>query len=159
MMKTHLKNLRDLIFKGLFVYALAGGIYLLIESFFRGYTFLEMYYLAGFLGVLCLLLNEYAFTYNTDFILQVLINTVLGTLAEGTCGYFFNYDFHIWDYRGLPGTFFNQQCNVIFVLAWLLIYTFVIPLLDYIDWKVFHYMEDTPPYYMIFGRKVFQFKG
>jgi hypothetical protein len=84
--------------------------------------------------------------------------TAIGILAEGTCGLLYNYDYHIWDYRGLPGTFFWNQCNAIFAIAWFILFAIVIPLIDYIDWRVFHYKEDTPPYYKIFGKVIFQFK-
>lgn len=156
-LKSAFKLVLLYIAKTLFIFALTGGIYLLIESFFRGYTFLEMYYLAGVIGVIATILCRF-FTYNMDHILKTLIMTVIGTAFEGLCGILYNYDFHIWDYRALPGTFFYGQCNVIFVVAWFLIFFILIPLIDYIDWKVFHYKEDTPPYYMIFGKKVFQFK-
>ena len=158
MIKKFFKRFSEIAAKCLFVYAFAGGVYLLIETFFRGYTFLEMYYLAGLLGLIMLAVNEYVFTYDTDYLIQVSSLTLVGTLAEGICGYLYNYDFHIWDYRGLPGTFFGGQCNILFVIAWLIIFSVMIPVLDYIDWRVFKYMENTPPYYKIFGHKIFQFK-
>lgn len=144
--------------KILFTFAFTGGVYLLLESLWRGYTFLEMYYLAGFLGLITLAINEFFLEYDNEFLLQVLFCTVIGTLAEGICGYLYNYDYHIWDYRKLPGTFFNGQCNIFFAFAWFVVFFFLIPILDYIDWKVFKYKEDTPPYYVFFGKKVFQFK-
>ena len=33
-----------------------------------------------------------------------------------------------------------------------------IPILDLIEWKVFKYKPETPPYYKVFGKKIFQFK-
>lgn len=156
-MKERLKPILMQAAKAVFIYSFTGGLYLLLETFYRGYSFLEMYYLAGILGVITIIANEF-FSYEMDYLLQVLIMTTIGTLAEGCCGLLFNYDFHIWDYRGLPGTFFWGHCNVLFVFAWAILFALVIPLIDYIDWRIFHYMKDTPPYYKIFGKKVFQFK-
>ena len=129
----------------------------MIETLFRGYTFLEMYYLAGFLGVLTMFVNNFM-SYDTDYLLQCSIATVIGTAGEGITGIIFNSDFHIWDYRNLPGTFFYDQCNVIFCIAWFIVIFLSIPVIDYIEWRIFDFLPDTPPYYMIFGKKVFQFK-
>ena len=120
-------------------------------------SFLEMYYLAGFLGVIAIFINNFM-SYDTDYLLQCSIMTAIGTLGEGITGIIFNSDFHIWDYRGLPGTFFFDQCNVLFVIAWFIVIFIMIPILDYIEWRIFDFLPDTPPYYIIFGKKVFQFK-
>ena len=129
----------------------------MMETLYRGYSFMEMYYLAGLLGVIAIFVNNFM-SYETDYILQCSVMTVIGTLGEGITGVIFNSDFHICDYRGLPGTFFFNQCNVIFVFAWFTVIFFMIPILDYIEWKIFKFLPDTPPYYKIFGKKVFQFK-
>ena len=144
----------------IFTFCFTGGLYLLIETFFRGYTFLEMYYLAGIIGIIVHFLNDDTdiFSYETDFVFQLIVYTAIGTMFEGLCGYFYNYDYHIWDYRGLPGSFFFDQCNIFFVFAWFIVFFFIVPVLDYIGWRCFGYMKDTPPYYKIFGRKIFQFK-
>ncbi len=151
--KKYLKELA----KMFFIYCFSGGSYLMMETLYRGYSFMEMYYLAGLLGVIAIFVNNFM-SYETDYILQCLIMTFIGTLGEGITGILFNSDFHIWDYRGLPGTFFFNQCNIIFVFAWFTVIFFMIPILDYIEWKIFKFLPDTPPYYKIFGKKVFQFK-
>ena len=129
----------------------------MIETLFRGYTFLEMYYLAGFLGILAVYVNNFL-SYETDYLLQCTIMTCIGTIAEGITGVIINSDFHIWDYRSLPGTFFCDQCNIIFVFAWFLVFFLTIPVIDYIEWRIFYFLPDTPPYYKIFGKIVFQFE-
>ena len=140
-----------------FIYCFSGGVYLMIETLFRGYTFLEMYYLAGFLGILAVYVNNFL-SYETDYLLQCTIMTCIGTIAEGITGVIINSDFHIWDYRSLPGTFFCDQCNIIFVFAWFLVFFLTIPVIDYIEWRIFYFLPDTPPYYKIFGKIVFQFE-
>lgn len=122
----------------------------MIETLFRGYTFLEMYYLAGFLGLLAYFLNN-IFSYEMDFILQCLTCTIIGTFGEGVIGNLINLDYHIWDYRNLPLSFWNDQINLIFIGLWFILFTFAIPLLDYIGWKCWN--EDKP-YYMILGKRI-----
>jgi hypothetical protein len=157
-MNKTIKAVINEIAKLLFVYALSGGLYLLIETLYRGYTYLEMYYLAGFLGIIGRLINDF-FSYDLDYILQCLILTVIGTIGEGLTGIVFNTDFHIWDYRGLFGTFFYDQCNIFFVIVWFLLFFFIVPIIDFVEWDFFGYKPDTPPYYMIFGRKISPFEN
>lgn len=52
----------------------------------------------------------------------------------------------------------DGQVCVPFMLLWVLLISICIPLLDWIDWKIFNYKENTPPYYKLFGKKIFQFK-
>lgn len=157
-MKRFLKTILVEILKLLLIYAFSGGTYLLIETLYRGYTYLEMYYLAGFLGILAMLANNFM-SYDVDYCLQCLIMTGIGTLGEGTVGVLFNSDFHIWDYRGMWGTFFWNQCNILFVGIWFILFFVLIPVLDFIEWDIFDYMPDTPPYYMIFGHKISPFEN
>jgi hypothetical protein len=44
------------------------------------------------------------------------------------------------------------------MIVWYILVAIIIPILDYIDWKLFDYKKDTPPYYVVLGKKVFQFK-
>ena len=157
-MKRILKATFVEIIKLLFIYAFSGGLYLLIETLYRGRTYLEMFYLAGFIGILGMLANNFM-SYDFDYIIQCCIMTIVGTLGEGTTGILFNSDHHIWDYRGLPGTFFWTQCNIFFVFAWFVMFFLLVPVLDFIEWDIFDYMPDTPPYYMIFGHKISPFKN
>lgn len=122
----------------------------MIETLFRGYSFMEMYYLAGFLGWLGYFLNN-IFSYKMDYILQCLICAIIGTFGEGLVGNLINLDYHIWDYRNLPLSFWNDQINLIFVGLWFILFAFAIPLLDYIGWKCWN---EEKPYYVIFGKKI-----
>lgn len=144
--------------KLIFIFSFSGGLYLTIETLYRGYTFLEMFYLAGFLGVIGMLINDFL-TYDVDYLIQCIIMTVIGTLGEGFVGLYCNQDYHIWDYRGLIGTFFDGQCNVFYIVAWFVLFFTLIPVMDFIEWDIFNYMPDTPPYYIIFGKKYSPFKN
>lgn len=144
------KNLIVFLSKLLFIYAFSGGLYLMIELLFRGYTFLEMYYLAGFLGLIAYFSNN-ILTYDFDFLLQCILLTIIGTFFEGVVGNLVNTDYHMWDYTTLPFSFWNDQCNLIFMFFWFLLFIITVPLLDYIGWKCWN---EEKPYYRIFGKLI-----
>lgn len=152
-----MKKILKICAKLIFTYALCGGLYLLIELAWRQYTDLSMFYLAGFLGWTAMFFNN-IFSYDTDYIIQVFSVSVIVTFFEGLFGNVYNMSYIIWDYRGLPLSFWNDQINLIFFVFWMIIVAIIIPVLDYIDWKLFNYKSDTPPYYKIFHKKIFQFK-
>ena len=141
--------------KYLFIFLFCGIGYVAIELLFRGRSDVSMFILAGICGTVFLTWLNNIFTYDTDFILQVFICGTMCTLAEWICGLLINTDFHVWDYRTLPLTSPDGQVNFFFYLAWCLICAIVIPILDYIEWKVFDYKKDTIPYYMVFGHKLY----
>ena len=152
-----MKKVLKAIAKLIFTYALCGGLYLMIEMLWRNHTFLSMFWLAGFLGLFAMFFNN-IFSYETDYIIQVLSVSIIATFFEGLFGNVYNMDYAIWDYRNLPLSFWNDQINLIFFLFWIIIVAIIIPILDYIDWKLFNYKPDTPPYYKVFGKIIYQFK-
>ena len=152
-----MKKVLKVIAKLIFTYALCGGLYLMIEMLWRNHTFLSMFWLAGFLGLFAMFFNN-IFSYETDYIIQVLSVSIIATFFEGLFGNVYNMDYAIWDYRNLPLSFWNDQINLIFFLFWIIIVAIIIPILDYIDWKLFNYKPDTPPYYKVFGKIIYQFK-
>lgn len=151
------KKILKFICKCIFAYSFCGGLYLLIEIAFRQRTDLSMFFLAGFIGLFVMFFNN-VFTYETDYIIQIIVCTAYSTLMEGFVGNIINYDYHIWDYRNLPFSFWNSQINLMFIGCWMFIVAVIIPVLDYIDWKLFDYLIDVPPYYKVFGKKIYQFK-
>ena len=149
-MRINIKHIVKLLLELFFIYSFTGGVYLAIETLYRGYSFMGMYYLAGFIGIIAYFINNTIMSYKTDFTIQVTTMTAIGTFFEGLYGNLFNMDYLTWDYRSLPFSLWNDQINVIFIFAWLLIMTFTIPLLDYIDYKVF---GGEKPYYVILGKR------
>lgn len=149
-MNISIKHTIKVILELFFIYSFTGGVYLAIETLYRGYSFMGMYYLAGVIGIMAYFINNTIMSYKTDFTIQVIVMTIIGTFAEGLYGNLFNMDYITWDYRMLPLSFWNDQINIIFIFAWALIMAFTIPILDYIDYKVFN---GEKPYYMIFGRR------
>ena len=152
-----LKKTVKIILKLIFTYALCGGLYIMLEMLWRNRSDLYMFFLAGFLGLFAMFFNN-IFSYETDYIVQVLSVSIIATFFEGLFGNVYNVDYVIWDYRNLPFSFWNSQINLIFFFFWNIIVAIIIPVLDYIDWKLFGYKPDTPPYYKICGKVIFQFK-
>ena len=137
-----------------------GFIYYMIEILFRGWSHWSMFVLAGFLGVFCVDSVNNVLSFDCDYIVQILISTILCTIGEGISGIILNVwlQLNVWDYSKMTfGTFFFGQCNVIFCVAWaLIIGLFAI---FYCDAYNYYILKIEPcPYYVIFGHKFLQFK-
>lgn len=136
-----------------------GFIYCMIEILFRGWSHWSMFVLAGFLGVFCIDLVNNVLSFDCDYIVQILISTILCTIGEGISGIILNVwlQLNIWDYSKMAfGTFFFGQCNILFCFAWMLIISIIIL---YCDSYNYYILKIEPcPYYIIFGHKFLQFK-
>ena len=144
----------------LLVFLSVGSFYYLLECIYKsacqsGSPHWTMFILAGFVGLLAMLLND-KFTYEMDFGLQVLVCTIVTTALEYVVGIIFNADYSIWDYRELPMNMNGMIC-LQFSCLWAFLFTMLIPILDYVERKVFDYKSDVRPYYKICGKKIFQF--
>ena len=140
----------------LLVFISVGTLYFIIECIFKQrLSHWSMFLLAGFVGLIAMLMND-RFTYEMDFLLQILICTLITTVLEYFVGITLNTDYSIWDYRGLILQI-NGQVSFLFSCIWAVLFTILIPILDYIEWKIFKYNVETPPYYKVFGKKVFSF--
>lgn len=128
------------------------------EMLFRGYSHISMFLLAGFCGVFIIDSLNNIFSFDMDYLLQIIIATTLCTIAEGFAGIIVNkwLNLDIWDYSNLPFTFFYGQCNLYFVGAWTLLVAVGIIICDFINYYI---LKDdcTVPYYKIFGKKIFKF--
>ena len=118
-----------------------------------------MFVLSGLVGIISWFCNETIFTYETDYLIQVIYCASWTILGEWTFGCLFNSDYTIWDYRSLPLTFAEGQLNIFFCIAWIILIAILIPILDYIDWRYFDYMKRTPPYYKINDKVVYRMKN
>lgn len=152
-----MKKIIKFFLKIIFIFSFSGGLYLLLELIYKQHSDISMYLLAGSLGIVALLFNN-IFTYETDFSFQCIMLMLLATLLEGIVGNIVNINYTIWDYRNLPLSFWNNQINLFFCCIWFILFFIIIPLLDYIEWTLFDYKPDVPPYYKIFGKIRFQFK-
>lgn len=141
----------------MFIFVFVGTLYFIIECVYKQrLSHWSMFVLAGFVGLIAMLLND-KFTYEMDILLQLGICTTLTTILEYFVGITLNFDYSIWDYRESFMNLDGQIC-LPFTGIWFCLFGILIPLLDYIEWKVFKYKEDTPPYYKLFGKVVLQFK-
>ena len=136
-----------------------GFIYCMIDILFRGWSHWSMFVLAGFLGVFCIDSINNVLSFDCDYIVQILISTILCTIGEGISGIILNVwlQLNVWDYSKMTfGTFFFGQCNVLFCFAWMLIISIII---FYCDAYNYYILKIEPcPYYIIFGHKFLQFK-
>lgn len=136
-----------------------GFIYCMIEILFRGWSHWSMFVLTGFLGVFCVDSINNMLSFDCDYIMQILISTILCTIGEGISGIILNVwlQLNVWDYSKMTfGTFFFGQCNVLFCVAWMLIISIII---FYCDAYNYYILKIEPcPYYIIFGHKFLQFK-
>lgn len=120
-------------------------IYYTIEIGFRGYSSL----LSAAQGFVCFLfiglINE-VLSWDTSFILQMLIGGLFITVVEGITGLIFNVwlGMGIWDYSNLPLTFLYGQVNVFFSIAWTFLSAIGIVIDDYIRFLFFN--EEQPRY-------------
>lgn len=136
----------------LFFYCFSGGVYMTLELIYRQRTDWTMFYLAGFIGLLILYINEWL-SYDMDFIMQVFICGTCALLGELICGLLFNADYHIWDYRNLPFNFLGQ-IQLYFAFIWYILVIIFIPILDYIDYHMFSRKGIEKPYYKVFGKVI-----
>lgn len=153
-----MKNILKRIIECLLVFISVGAIYFMSECIFKQrLSHWSMFVLAGTVGLLAMLLND-VFTYEIDFGLQILFCTIVTTFLEYCVGITLNADYSIWCYLNLPFNLNGQIC-LLFSCIWAILFMFLIPILDYIEWKFFKYSPNTPPYYIFFGKKIFGFKG
>lgn len=153
-----MKQIQISLMKFSFLFIFCGLTYVGIELLFRQRSDHTMFFLAGFCGTAFLSGLNKIFSYDLDYTLQVLMSGIGCTLSEWICGRLVNMDYHIWDYRILPLSSSDGQVNFFFFLAWCIISALTIPLLDFIEWKLFNYRPDTPPYYKVFGKIRFRFQ-
>ena len=160
MNKINLANLFKHILEGLLVFISVGTVYYIIEVLYKWGDSVSphwtMFLLSGFMGLVAMCLNN-IFTYKLDFLLQISICTIVCTALEYLVGIIWNSDYSIWCYLNIPFNLHGQIC-LLFSCIWAVLFTILIPILDYVEWKVFKYKPDTPPYYNIFGKEIFNMK-
>lgn len=111
-----MRRCRNIALHGLFG-LVAGGIYLLIELAWRGWTHWTMLPLAAVIFVCIGVLDERP---NPPPVWQqVVIGTAIATALEFVAGLILNIwlDLGVWDYSHLPGNVMGQICPQ-FTLAW-----------------------------------------
>ena len=145
-----MKRIFKIIVKYLFLFGIGGGVYILIELLYRGYSHWTMLILGGLSFVLVGILNEF-FSWKMPIELQMLIGGGTITLLELVMGIIVNIKLHwnIWDYSDMPINFKGQVC-LTFSLMWILLSGVIIVVDDYIRYLLFD--EEKPVYRSILIR-------
>ncbi len=126
------------------LFGIGGLMYYVIEILWRGYSHWTMFLLGGFCFVLIGLINE-IFTFQIPLAKQMLISTVIITVAEFVCGCIVNLwlKWNVWDYSELPMNILGQICAPYSIL-WFFLSFIAIILDDYLRYWLFG--EEKPEY-------------
>lgn len=131
-----------------------GYIYVVIELLFRQKSDITMMFCASICVLPMILLND-IFSYEFDFILQLLYCAIYSTITEYFFGIIFNIDHSIWDYSNMPFNFQGQIC-LPFFFVWMLISVPVIIFDDWIEYRILG--VSGQPYYKICGKEIYRLK-
>ena len=133
--------------KYMFLLAVGGSIYILIELLFRGRTHISMFFLGGVCFISVGLINE-VISWDTPLVIQMLIGGMMITLLEFISGCVLNImlGLGVWDYSGMYGNVLGQICPL-FSFLWVLISGVAIILDDWIRYWFFG--EEKPRYTII----------
>ncbi len=131
----------------LILFGIGGLLYYVIEILWRGYSHWTMFLLGGFCFVLIGLINE-IFTFQIPLVKQMLISTVIITVAEFVCGCIVNLwlGWGIWDYSELPLNVMGQIC-LLYSVLWFFLSALAI-ILD--DWLRHWLFGEEKPIYKLF---------
>lgn len=98
------------------LFCIGGCAYLALELITRGRTDSSMF-IAGGLSFL-LVGHLSAVQPRLPILLRAVVGGLIITMVEFWIGITVNRDYHVWDYRGLPGNFMGQICPQ-FTLLWI----------------------------------------
>ncbi len=135
------------ILKNLSLFAAGGGIYILMEVVYRGYSHWTMFLLGGLCFLALGYINRFL-PWKTPLLLQMLIGTIIITALELITGYIVNINlgWHVWDYSNVPLNFYGQICLPASV-GWYFLSAVGIVLDDYFRYWLFG--EDKPRYKLL----------
>lgn len=141
------------------IFLFSGSVYYAMEIVFKKShkSHWTMFILAGLAGAIFIDGLNNLFSYEMDFLLQIFICSTTITVGELIVGLIWNQDYGIWNYTNMPFNYMGQIC-LPFYFLWMLLSAIFIPFLDYIEWRVFDYKPETPPYYKICNKVIFRFK-
>lgn len=129
------------------LFGVGGMIYIGLELFCRGYTHWTMFLLGGVCFICLGLINE-VLSWETPFLLQMIIGGTVITALELLTGYIVNIklSWAVWDYSTLPFNFMGQIC-LQFSFLWCLLSAVGI-VLD--DWLRYWWFGEEKPHYRLF---------
>lgn len=134
------------VFKYVVLLSTGGGLYMLIEMLFRGYSHWTMFIVGGICFVLCGLVNE-ILPWEMPVWLQMTLCMVIITSVELVAGMIINIGLGlaVWDYSNLPFNFLGQIC-LYFSAAWWPLSGLAIILDDYL--RYWWFKEERPKYFI-----------
>lgn len=137
--------------KELFLFWFGGSFYVTLEVFYRGYSHVSMFILAGVVFTLVGLLNE-VLPWEFDLVWQDIIGTGIALIGEYTTGMIVNVKMglNVWDYSDKFLNLNGQIC-LEFGLIWIPLILLAIVIDDVIRWRF--YNEERPRYY-VFGKLI-----
>lgn len=137
-------KIQDVWLKNLFLFAVGGDIYLLLELLFRGTSHWSMYVLGGICFLLIGYINRFL-PWETPLPLQMLLGCILITVLEFFTGLLVNcwLGWNVWDYSEQWGNLLGQICPLFSVL-WFFLSSLAIVLDDYMRFWLFG--EERPRY-------------
>ncbi len=133
--------------KNFILFAVGGGIYILLEIIYRGHSHWTMFLLGGICFLALGYINRFL-PWETPLLLQMLIGAVLITTLELWTGYIVNIRFgwQVWNYSSVPLNFYGQICLPASA-AWYFLSGIGIYLDDWLRWKLFG--EEKPRYRLL----------
>ena len=143
MMKEKLK----LLLKYLILFAIGGGVYVLLELIFRAKSHWTMFILGGICFILIGLINE-IYGRETPLLPQMFQGSALITFLEFITGLIVNIKlgWDVWDYSDIPLNIMGQIC-LPFSVIWFFVSFLAIVLDDYVRYKLFG--QPKPDYHFL----------
>jgi len=149
--------MKEKIGKNIILFLVGFCMYITIETCFRCYSFWQMGICGGIAVVILDKIND-TLSWDVDIMIQGTLGMLLITLMEFIIGLLwsvFPRIPHMWDYSNMPLNYHGIIC-VPFMVIWFMLSLVAIFVADSINYYVFE--EKPTPYYMLFGKKVIQFK-
>lgn len=130
--------------KNLFLFAVGGVLYYIIEILWRGHSHYSMFFVGGLCFVLIGKINEYI-PWDIPIYLQSILGAVIITSVEFISGCILNIwlGLDVWDYSNIPFNLLGQIC-LPFSILWVFVAFVAILLDDYI--RYFFFGEEKPRY-------------
>lgn len=137
--------------KEAFLFWFGGSFYVTLEVFYREYSHVSMFILAGVVFTLVGLLNE-VLPWEFDLVWQDIIGTGIALIGEYITGMIVNVKMglNVWDYSDKFLNLNGQIC-LEFGLIWIPLILLAIVIDDIIRWRF--YNEERPRYY-VFGKMI-----
>ncbi|CAB1262389.1 hypothetical protein ACFHWD_11285 [Clostridium sp. MT-14] len=131
-------NLKNKIYKDLFLIFIMGALYMVFEGLWRGWTHISMLVVGGTAAFFIGRLNEYPKFYDRKMWQECVIGTFIALALEFTSGIILNIwlGLDVWDYSDEPFNLYGQIC-LPYAVLWFVLMPLCIYLDDYLRYKLF----------------------